>query len=177
MKNRPSIVLTVSHPNDDPGTTARIKGFRYIWAYYVKGYRPETHCQPCFIGDRVEDFSTPTAMSGKSVSFHRMDQYPYVYVCGVGVGPKTELRAQNLHFPLRYLEGGVEVVTTYNGYHLRAENAARVEIPELPDDWQGLDREHARCKNFQFAVACFGYPNSGQTASTTPELVRPPTSQ
>ena len=158
MKNRPSIVLTVTHPDDRPGEATRIGGFRYIWAYYVEGYKPDKHCQPCFIGARVADFSTPTAMSGKSITLDRMDKYPFVYVCGVGAGPKADLWKQNLHFPLKFLEGGVAEVTTYNGYHLRAENAARVEIPELPENWQGLSREHTRCKNFQFAVASFGYP-------------------
>lgn len=158
MENRPSIELTVSHPNDVAGEPARIQGFRYILAFYVKGYKPEAHCQPCFLGTRAPDFSTRTAMSGRSVSLDRISRYPYVYVCGVGAGPKKDLREKNLHFPLRYEEGSVAEVTTYNGYRLRATNAARVEIPALPDNWKGKDREHTRCKNFQFAVASFGYP-------------------
>lgn len=156
-------MLTVSHPADIPGEPARIKGFRFIWAYYVKGYKPELHCQDCFIGARVDEFSTPTARSGESVSFDRMDLYPYVYVCGVGDGPKRELREQNLHFPLRYVEGGVTEIATYNGYQFRAVNAAKVDIPELPENWGGLTREHWRCKNFQFAVAEFGYPPRSST--------------
>jgi len=87
-----------------------------------------------------------------------MDRYPYVYVCGVGVGPKDELWRQNLHFPLRHEEGTVAEIESYNGYRLRAQNAVQVEIPALPEGWHGKDREHTRCKNFQFAVASFGYP-------------------
>jgi hypothetical protein len=152
-----SITLEVRHPTIPDG---KIQGFRFMWAYYVNGYKPETHCQKCFTGRRVEEFSTRTASSGSTIAFDDMDSYPYVYVCGVGEGPKPELRTQNLHLPMKFKEGGVVEVTTYNGYVFRAENAEEVPIPPLPDDWMGLDREHARCKNFQFAVACFGSPAS-----------------
>jgi hypothetical protein len=87
-----------------------------------------------------------------------MDRYPYVYVCGVGSGLKSELWKKNLHLPLRYAEGQVLEFTAYNEYRFRAENAALVDIPELPEGWQGKDREHTRCKNFRFAVAAFGFP-------------------
>jgi hypothetical protein len=160
MKDRPSIELTVSDPKDVAGEPAPIQGFRFFWACYVNGYKPAKHCQSCFIGARVRDFSTPSVMSGRSVSLDRIHRYPYVYVCGVGKGPRADLWKQNLHFPLRYEEGSVAEVSTYNGYHLRAVNASRVVIPELPENWQGKDPEHTRCKNFQFAVACFGYPPS-----------------
>lgn len=149
------IVLEVTHPVLSPG---RIQGFRYVWAFYVEGYDPATHCQPCFKGARVPEFCTPTAQTGRRVVLDRMNRYPYVYVCGVGVGPKPERWRQNLHMPLRYCEGSVVERESYNGYVFRAEDAEEIAIPPLPDDWQGLPREHARCKNFQFAVACFGYP-------------------
>lgn len=87
-----------------------------------------------------------------------MDRYPYVYICGVGVGPKSELRNQNLHMPLKFEEGGTVDITSYNQFTFRAVNAALVEIPALSEGWEGKDREHTRCKNVQFAVAAFGYP-------------------
>lgn len=149
-----SIILRISHPTIPDGP---IRGFRFMWAFYVNGYRPETHCQRCFKGRRVAEFSTGTARSGASVALDLMDRYPYVYVCGVGVGPKTELHQQNLHLPLRYKEGAKLVEReTYNGYVFQAENAEEIEIAALPDDWMGLPREHARCKNYQFAVGVFG---------------------
>ena len=87
-----------------------------------------------------------------------MDRYPYVYICGVGAGRNDQLRAQNLHLPLEYREGGLVETTAYNGYVFRAHNAAAVPIPPLPDGWNGLEEQHTRCRNFQFAVASFGYP-------------------
>jgi hypothetical protein len=124
----------------------------------VKGYRPEQHCQRCFKGRRVSEFCTPTAACGKPVVFDRMDRYPYVYVCGVGVGPRSELHKQNFHFPLEFQEGRVAEATTPNGYVFRAHNAVAVPIPFLEVGWNGLSKEHRGCKNFQFAVAAFGYP-------------------
>lgn len=155
MTAKPSIFLQVTAPNGEPGL---IKGFRYLWAFYVKGYKPDRHCQPCFIGQRAAYFSTSTELSGRRLEFDRMDRFPYLYVCGVGTGPKSDLWKKNCHLPLRHVEGAVEEATTYNGYPFRIENAVRVPIPELPENWQGKPREHTRCKNFQFAVAAFGFP-------------------
>jgi hypothetical protein len=152
---RQSIRLEVTHPSAPPG---RIDGFRFVWAFYVRGYRPDRHCQPCFKGRRVEEFCTPTALSGRTYELNRLDRYPYVYVCGVGQGPKTALAQQNLHFPLRYVQGAIAEATTYNGYIVRAMNAERLIIPPLPEGWRGKSREHVRCKNFQFAVEYFGPP-------------------
>jgi hypothetical protein len=155
MSSKQSIVITVTHPS---GEEALIKGFRYIWAFYVKGYNPEKHCQPGLIGQRVDEFCTPTAMSGRSVTCDKMDRYPYLYVCGVGAGRKEDLWKENFHLPLSYAAGSVVEKTSYNGYRFRVENAAEVVVPELREGWEGKPREHTRCKNFQFAVACFGYP-------------------
>ena len=89
-----------------------------------------------------------------------MDRYPYVYICGVGSGPKALRRDRNLHFPLEHAAGEVAEITTYNGYRFRAENARLLPIPPLPSGWQGKSEEHVRCRNFQFAVAYFGYPTA-----------------
>jgi hypothetical protein len=90
--------------------------------------------------------------------FDRMDRFPYLYICGVGSGPKTQLASKNLHFPLRYQHGEGASIQTYNGYELRAENAVALPIPELPEGWHGKPVEHIRCKNFRFAVDQFGFP-------------------
>ncbi len=161
----PIITLTVTHPTLPAG---RIDGFRFMWAFYVKGYRPEKHCQSGLIGRRVDDFYTGHALSGRAVQLDRMDRYPYVYICGVGDGPKRELKGKNLHFPLRYREGGRAEIVSYNGYVFVAENAERIAIPPLPDGWNGVTNiDHTRCKNFQFAVTMFGYPPQEVAAGTS----------
>ena len=84
-----SINLTVSHPRIPAGP---IEGFRFMWAFYVRGYKPEFHCQRCFIGRRVDEFSTPTASSGMTIVLDRLDRYPL-----------NTRAAKNLQFAVAYL--------------------------------------------------------------------------
>jgi hypothetical protein len=151
-----SISLSVTHPDLPDGL---IQGFQFIWAFYVNGFRPERHCQPCFKGRRHEDFYTGSARTGRVYELRALDRYPYVYVCGRGIGPDGDRWKQNLHMPLIHAAGQTVTRTTYNGYVLTAMDAEELIIPPLPDGWNGLDLKTVRCKNFQFAVAQFGYPN------------------
>ena len=159
-----TITLSVSHPQQHSG---RIEGFRFLWAFYVNGYRPDTHCQPGLRGRRVPEFCTPTAEVGRTIALDRMDRYPYVYICGVGRGPKAQLHEKNLHLPLEYAAGEIVEVVTYNGYRMLATDARQLPIPALPSGWQGKSEEHVRCKNFQFAVAYFGSLSGEHVASAT----------
>ncbi len=83
--------------------------------------------------------------------------FPYLYLCGVGVGPRNLLHQKNFHLALRPEPGAREVRETYNGYTITVENAIALPIPELPEGWQGLNRETTRCKNFRFGVEYFGW--------------------
>ena len=161
-----SIILEVSHPDRAPG---KIDDFNFFWAYYVSGYRSDKHCQPCFRGSPVPEFNTSTAQNGLRVELNRMDKFPYLYVCGVGSGPRKDLRHKNFHLALRHEEGKSVSAATFNGYVITAHNTVMLQIPALPKDWKGLDDEHTRCKNFQFAVEYFGYPSPPhQTGTTSP---------
>src|SRR6185312_3386653 len=157
-----TILLEVTHPTQNSG---KIEGFRFLWAFYVDGYRSDKHCQPCFYGELEHQFATNTASVDTVVALDEMDRYPYVYICGVASGKEAELWHRNLHMPLKFVEGEVAEATTYNGYHFRATNASRIRIPCLPDGWEGIeDVKHTRCKNFQFAVSAFGYPSPPREA-------------
>jgi hypothetical protein len=172
----PSILLKVTNSEIAPG---RIQGFRFLWAFYVNDYDPELHCQRCFRGKRVPEFCTATAESGRLVTFDQIDQYRYLYVCGVGIGRRRELRCKNFHFPLKYADGAIAEETTYNGYTFRAQNAVLLPIPGLRlgwEGWEGKTIEHVWCKNFQFAVAYLGYPPTanpevGRNGSDSPRAV------
>ena len=150
-----SITLEINHPELPAGA---IQGFRYFWAYYVSGFRSDHRCQACFKGERVPDFCTSTARSGQAVVFDQLDRYTYVYVCGVGSGPKSELASQNFHWALRYKDHAMIEAPTYNGYVVSARNAMALPVPKLPDGWNRHNRATTRCKNFQFGVEYFGYP-------------------
>jgi hypothetical protein len=151
-----SITLGVTHPEFAAGP---IQGFQFFWAYYVTGYWSDRQCQPCFKGKSVDHFCTPTARSGQPVVFDLMQRYKYLYICGVGTGPRKELGGKNFHWVLEYQEGNAVDQSTYNGYVLTAQNAVARPIPPLPPGWNGLKLEQTRCKNFQFAVDAFGYPS------------------
>jgi len=84
-----SINLTVSHPRIPAGP---IEGFRFMWAFYVRGYKPEFHCQRCFIGRRVDEFSTPTASSGMTTVFST-----------VSIDTREHARCKNFQFAGAYL--------------------------------------------------------------------------
>ena len=150
-----AITFEINHPVFEPGM---IKGFRYFWAYYVSGFRSDRRCQACLKGERVPEFCTATARSGQPVDFDHLDQYTYVYICGVGSGPRTALSGQNFHWALRYKEDSVIEAHTYNGYIATARNAQALPIPKLPDGWNRRNQQTTRCKNFQFGVEYFGYP-------------------
>jgi hypothetical protein len=159
-----SIRLSVAHPELPEG---RIQGFHPIWAFYVDGFRLEGQCQECLKGDRVPEFISTTAQSGRTIELDRMDRYPFVYICGVAMGATSDRQANNLHLALQFETGSVVELTTYNGYRVRAENARRMPIPALQDGWQGRPLEQTRCKNYQFGVAYFGGPEDQTQAAVT----------
>jgi hypothetical protein len=83
--------------------------------------------------------------------------FKYLYICGVGLGPKVLLHEKNFHLPVELQPGAREVRRTYNGYKVTVENGVAIPIPDLEVGWKGLDLETTRCKNFRFAVGRFGW--------------------
>jgi hypothetical protein len=148
-----AITMRLTHATIPAG---RVEGFSLIWAFYVKGFTPEKHCQFCFKGLRAPNFNSRKAASGVDIVLDRLDVSSVVYICGVAKGPDSERRYRNLHLPVRHQPGATALATTYNGYTVEVENAAPLAIPPVPDGWHGLPTKHTRCKNFQFGLAHFG---------------------
>jgi hypothetical protein len=148
-----AIVLRLTHPTIAPG---RVEGFSLIWAFYVKGFIPEKHCQFCFKGVRAPNFHSRNAASGADIVLDRLDVSPVVYICGVAMGPEDQRKYRNLHLPVRFAPGAAASTTTYNGYQVEVTNAVALPIPPVPDGYNGLPTRHTRCKNFQFGMAHFG---------------------
>ena len=153
----PHITVRIDHPEFEPGP---IRGFNFFWAYYLNGFDQTVHCQPCFKGGVSRQLSSRTAESGRLYSMNERRTFRYLYICGVGVGPRNLLCQKNFHLPLEHRPGTCEVRQTYNGYTVTVENAGALAIPELPPGWKGLDLETTRCKNFRFAVAMFGWKDA-----------------
>jgi hypothetical protein len=154
------IIIRIEHAEREPGP---IRGFKFFWAYYVTGFDQTTHCQYCFKGSLSKQFNTRTVQSGKRYTMNESKAFRYLYICGVGVGPKHLLHTKNFHLPLEYRIGGHEVRQTYNGYAITVENGVALPIPELEAGWKGLNLETTRCKNFRFAVEQFGWVDPPQT--------------
>ena len=133
-----------SHSTFAPGP---IEGYCFVWAYYVKGFRPDRCCQACFKGKLYTAFCTKTAQSGVLYELDELQKYPYVYICGVSAGSKALRKGRNLHLPVAYRKGGEVHATTFNGYQITVTDAIELPIPEHPAN---------RCKNFQFGAAYFG---------------------
>lgn len=148
------IAIQIEHREYEPGP---LRGFKFFWAYYVDGFDQTAHCQPCFKGALSNQLNTRTAQSGRLYVMDERKIFRYIYVCGVGAGPKNLLHEKNFHLPLEPQPGAHEVCHTYNGYVITVENGVALPIPELEPGWKGLDRETTRCKNFRFGVAQFGW--------------------
>lgn len=148
------ITIYIDHPEFKPGP---IQGFKFFWAYYVTGFDQRVHCQFCFKGSLSRQLNTRTGQSGKLYTMSERASFKYLYICGVGRGPKNLLYQKNFHLPLQHQPGAREVRQTYNGYTITVENGIALPIPELEVGWKGLDLETTRCKNFRFAVGQFGW--------------------
>ncbi|MCU1326238.1 MAG: hypothetical protein JWN34_1608 [Bryobacterales bacterium] len=74
----------------------RIQGFHFFWAFYVNGFRQTRHCQPCFRGSLSGQLNSVTAESGRLYVMDELTAFRYVYLCGVGVGPRNLLYGEEL---------------------------------------------------------------------------------
>jgi hypothetical protein len=155
------ITIQIEHPEFEPGP---IRGFKFFWAFYVNGFDQSTHCQFCFKGGLSKQFNSRTVQTDKLYTMNERKTFRYLYICGVGVGPKGLLREKNFHLPLEYRTGTHEVRQTYNGYTIKVENGVALPIPELEVGWKGLNLETTRCKNFRFAVGQFGWIDQPKAA-------------
>ncbi|MDF1565305.1 MAG: hypothetical protein P1V51_19870 [Deltaproteobacteria bacterium] len=138
--------------------TKKLEGFRQFWMKYVRGANPRKHCQKGLVGPvspkiKIETLPLATVIDLDEVPTAAWD---YLYICGVHQRLQW---SQNFHMPLRLKPGSVAVLRTWNGYEFRVKHAELLEIPALPEGWKGLAAEFTTCRNFQFAVARYGYPS------------------
>jgi hypothetical protein len=150
-----SITLVVRHPDPELRT---ISGFNQFWAYYVRGFNHEVHCQPCLRGKRSAVVSRRETPLGVELVFNETENYNQLYICGLASGPKPERCNRNLHLALVEAHGEQIEEITYNGFSLLLGNVRRLMIPPPMPELSHLGVEHYRCKNFRFGVEYYGYP-------------------
>lgn len=155
------ISLAVRHADPSRQT---ISGFKHLWAWYVRGFNREVHCQKCLKGKRSLRISPDQTPLGVELIFDETENFNQLYICGVAAGPETERGVRNLHLALLEAPGETFEETTYNGFTLVLKNARRLVIPEPLPALSHLGDEHYRCKNFRFGVEYYGYPGVKELA-------------
>jgi hypothetical protein len=136
---------------DTKGCRHQLEGFRHFWGMYVTGFDHTQHCIKCLRGKRSA-IVTPKVKVGQSFMMSEAKAFDYLYLCGV----ETDFTwARNFHMALRPRPGATAIVETWNGFKVTVRDAELLQIPALPDDFQGLDRSYTTCRNFQFGVAAY----------------------
>jgi hypothetical protein len=150
-----AIELVIRHP--DPSRKV-IDGFRQLWAYYVRGFDPNEHCQLCLKGQRSKYLNRNQTPPGAELRFDETRNFNQLYICGIAMGSQKELWRRNLHLALVEAPGEQVEMTTYNDFLLVVNNARQISIPEPLAALSHLPVNHYRCKNFRFGVKYYGYP-------------------
>ena len=149
------ITITITHP--DAGRTV-VTGFHQLWAFYVRGFRPDHHCQGCLVGTRSALLSRDGTPLGTKLVFDESADFNQLYVCGVASGPQTMRGERNFHLALEPAPRKSFQVRSYNGYVWRIRNGRLLSIPEPDAGLAHLGRSHYRCGNFRFGIKYYGYP-------------------
>lgn len=137
-----------------------MRGYPYLWIKTVEGFNPREHCAKCLKGNfiRTGGHYIPPVNEWRTIDVPA--QAKAIYVCGVSSGGY----AQNLHAPLVPDQDADPIhIEMTHGQALIVEGAKMLRIPPLPDRWHGLPKSFTSCRNFQFAVATFGYPERGRS--------------
>jgi len=131
--------------------------FDHLWARYVLGFKPWTHCVKCF-ESKVVTAVRPTMKDGE---YKLSDDHEFMYLCGVGktdskrAGANFSRKMTNVHLAIRPRKGSVASIGSVYGVTFTIKDAQAIPIEPLPENFQGLQPAHYRCKNFQFGYQTF----------------------
>jgi hypothetical protein len=146
----PTMIL--QFPATDNTHGLALAGFRFFWAWYVTGFDPSRHCQGCLLGRRSVRVRKTTVEVGASILLDECADFDYLYVCGVS---STGRREDNFHLAVHQYEGGHTNADCYTGQQVVIRDSRRVEIPVLPDGFNGKSRAFTTCRNYHFGVAMY----------------------
>ena len=145
------------------GITLSTTRYRFLWGFYVRGFKPWVHCQPCFRGTRAEGIRAD--MTDDVVDLPRPTQFFYLH--GFAPGPKASRGALNLHLAVRPREGSIAKIQSVYGPIFTIYGAEEIQIQEPLTD-SHLESEWKRCKNFRFAAQIYAASQLGPDAPKTP---------
>lgn len=128
-----------------------VVGYKHLWIKSVEGFRHDVHCARCLKGH----FVRPMPQVNEPLTLTVGGPILAFYVCGVSYHGY----ASNLHVPIVPDPDAAPIKVRMTDHQwLTVEGARILEIPPLQKGWQGLTKPFWSCRNFQFAVAAFGYP-------------------
>ncbi|NTU85008.1 MAG: hypothetical protein HGA45_37535 [Chloroflexales bacterium] len=159
-----AMVLTLGEPG---APRQSLPGFPYFWIKYVTGFDARHHCAQCLTGWFHKGIWSTVKIPSVHVLNQPKEPWRYAYLCGVA----DTHWADNLHVPLVPAPGEAVEAVTFNGVRVHVTNARRLEIPWIEEGWNDFPRSYTTCRNFQFAVAQFGY--DGVTRPVQPEFANP----
>lgn len=136
-----SIILTI---------TGDLSSFGYVWGVYVNGFDPTQHCQKCLRGHK----SRHVGLGMTSGADYAMDEcqksWDYLYVCA---GSRFTYE-DHIHIPMVPGKGTIELIS--RGVTFRATGAKLLNIPALPEGYQGLGAKFTTCRNYRFGMSAYG---------------------
>jgi hypothetical protein len=132
-----------------------LTGFRFVWLWYVRGFKPQHHCQRSLLGKPDVEFLRwaypQKRIVGRTFELHLPHGYRQIYLCAEASVPDS-----GLHLSMEPVAGASFSVETYNGVLITVTNARRLEIPPLPDGYLGYPHAYTSCCNWQFGVKYYG---------------------
>jgi hypothetical protein len=145
-----------------------LAGWRTLWIKFVNGFDPTCHCQNCLLGWTLPSLrqkivpGTPMGLgpgmpgTRKPWGWGRRGaslDYDAIYLCGVH---QSWVWSKNLHLVAVPDPESVAEITASTGTLFRIAGARRVEIRDLPADYDGRNASFTTCRNWRFGVAYYG---------------------
>ena len=162
MKSEIPMTLTVRGVTDDQ------RKYRFLWGFYVRGFKPWLHCQPCFRGSRAEGIRP--LMGNDTILLDRATDF--FYLCGYASGPRKERGELNLHLAVRPKLGSTAVAISKYGPTFTIENAEEIVIPESQEPHAAWGDFDLRCKNLRFGAMMNKADDWGPHVPPNPVLER-----
>jgi hypothetical protein len=131
------------------------RDWRHFWLKYVTGFRPEVHCARCLEGrySRVIRLNSPDLAPGALLQLDPPTVYDYGYLCGVALVGGWQA---NFHAAFVPKPGARFTARAYSGAVFEITGGRRVDIPELPRNYDGRPLAFTTCRNWRFGVAYYG---------------------
>jgi hypothetical protein len=146
--------------------TAQTTRYRFLWGFYVTGFKPWLHCQPCLRGTRapgIEPF-----MKNGVVQLDRPTKFFYLH--GFAPGLKTERGERNLHLAVRPKMGSTATARSVYGPLFTIHDAEKISIQAPIVGFPESEKIWTRCMNFRFGAQVFDAPQLGPHSERKPIL-------